>query len=94
MHRRLGDHGTDRQSQRAHGLQCSRERNKNLIPAASSRRKRASFRVIASVPPVLRNRLARLTDPHQFDLTPSRSGAVLDVGLGTAKTPGAVGMDI
>ena len=94
MHCRLGGHGRDRQLHRAHGLQCSRERNKIVIPAASSRRRRASFRVIASVPAVLRHRLARLTDPYQFDLTPSGSGAVLDVGCGTAKTPGAVGLDI
>jgi SAM-dependent methyltransferase len=36
----------------------------------------------------------RLTDPHQFDLTPSGPGTVLDVGCGSAKTPGAVGLDI
>lgn len=38
--------------------------------------------------------LARLTDPHQFDLRPSGSGAVLDVGCGSAKFPGATGLDI
>jgi SAM-dependent methyltransferase len=38
--------------------------------------------------------LERLTDPHQFDLKPSGSGAVLDLGCGAVKTPGAVGLDI
>lgn len=38
--------------------------------------------------------LERLTDPHQFDLLPSGPGAILDIGCGSAKTPGAVGMDI
>jgi SAM-dependent methyltransferase len=38
--------------------------------------------------------LARLTDPHQFDLRPTGPGAVLDVGCGSAKWPGAVGLDI
>jgi SAM-dependent methyltransferase len=38
--------------------------------------------------------LARLTDPHQFDLVPTGPGAVLDIGCGAAKTPGAVGLDI
>lgn len=38
--------------------------------------------------------LARLADPHQFDLVPSGPGAVLDLGCGSAKTPGAVGLDI
>jgi SAM-dependent methyltransferase len=42
----------------------------------------------------LRAALARATDPHQFDLTPSGPGAVLDVGCGSAKYPGAVGLDI
>lgn len=50
----------------------------------------------ASVRPV--SRLGRLldgmTDPRQFDLTPIGQGAVLDVGCGSAKTPGAVGLDI
>jgi SAM-dependent methyltransferase len=35
-----------------------------------------------------------LTDPHRFDLRPTGPGAVLDVGCGSAKTPGAVGLDI
>jgi SAM-dependent methyltransferase len=39
-------------------------------------------------------RLSRLTDPHQFDLAPGATGQVLDVGCGTAKWPGAVGLDI
>jgi SAM-dependent methyltransferase len=42
----------------------------------------------------LPTRLAGLTDPHQFDLVPAGAGAVLDVGCGSAKTPGAVGLDI
>jgi SAM-dependent methyltransferase len=35
-----------------------------------------------------------LTDPHQFDLTPTGPGEILDIGCGSAKTPGAVGLDI
>jgi SAM-dependent methyltransferase len=35
-----------------------------------------------------------LTDPHQFDLVPTGPGAILDIGCGSAKTPGAVGLDI
>jgi SAM-dependent methyltransferase len=42
----------------------------------------------------LQQALGRLTDPHQFDLQPSGPGAVLDVGCGSAKHPGAVGLDI
>lgn len=38
--------------------------------------------------------LQRLTDPSQFDLRPSGAGAVLDVGCGTKKHPGAVGIDV
>jgi len=38
--------------------------------------------------------LTRLTDPHQFDLRPTGPGAVLDVGCGSAKFPGSVGLDI
>jgi SAM-dependent methyltransferase len=41
-----------------------------------------------------RRRLERLTDPHQFDLVPTGPGRVIDVGCGSAKTPGAVGLDI
>lgn len=37
--------------------------------------------------------LQRLTDPHQFDLRPTAPGAVLDVGCGAAKFPGAIGID-
>lgn len=44
--------------------------------------------------PALRERVARLTDPHQFDLRPTGPGAVLDVGCGSSKTPGAIGLDI
>jgi SAM-dependent methyltransferase len=38
--------------------------------------------------------LSRLTDPHRYDLVPAGPGAVLDVGCGVSKTPGAVGLDI
>jgi SAM-dependent methyltransferase len=38
--------------------------------------------------------LGRLADPHQFDLRPSGPGQILDIGCGSAKTPGAVGLDI
>jgi SAM-dependent methyltransferase len=38
--------------------------------------------------------LGRLVDPHQFDLRPSGAGRILDIGCGSAKTPGAVGLDI
>jgi SAM-dependent methyltransferase len=41
-----------------------------------------------------RRLLDTLTDPHQFDLKPSGPGRVLDVGCGSAKVPGAVGLDI
>lgn len=43
---------------------------------------------------MLRAALQRATDPHQFDLRPQRGGAVLDVGCGGNKVPGAVGLDI
>jgi SAM-dependent methyltransferase len=38
--------------------------------------------------------LQRLTDPSQFDLAPTGPGRVLDVGCGSKKFPGAVGLDI
>jgi SAM-dependent methyltransferase len=41
-----------------------------------------------------RELLGQLTDPHQFDLAPKGGGSVLDVGCGTSKLPGAVGLDI
>jgi SAM-dependent methyltransferase len=41
-----------------------------------------------------RDRLQTLIDPHQFDLLPTGPGAVLDVGCGSAKLPGATGLDI
>lgn len=40
------------------------------------------------------SRLAQLADAHQFDLAPTGPGAVLDIGCGAAKYPGAVGLDI
>jgi SAM-dependent methyltransferase len=36
----------------------------------------------------------KLTDPHRFDLAPTGPGTILDIGCGSAKTPGAVGLDI
>lgn len=33
-------------------------------------------------------------DPHRFDLAPTGPGQILDVGCGSAKTPGAVGLDV
>ena len=36
----------------------------------------------------------RLTNPEQFDLRPSGPGEVLDVGCGSSKFPGSVGLDI
>jgi SAM-dependent methyltransferase len=36
----------------------------------------------------------RLTAPERFDLRPTGPGRVLDVGCGSAKYPGAVGIDI
>lgn len=38
--------------------------------------------------------LRALTDPHRFDLVPVTGGRVLEVGCGSAKTPGAVGLDV
>jgi len=38
--------------------------------------------------------ITRVTAPEQFDLRPSGPGRVLDVGCGSAKFPGAVGLDI
>src|SRR3954469_25935951 len=42
----------------------------------------------------LRHALARATNQHQFDLRPSAQGTILDVGCGSAKYPGATGLDI
>jgi len=42
----------------------------------------------------LQQTLASLTDPHRFDLRPTGPGAILDIGCGSAKTPGAVGLDV
>jgi SAM-dependent methyltransferase len=36
----------------------------------------------------------RLTRPERFDLRPTGPGAVLDVGCGSAKWPGATGLDV
>lgn len=38
--------------------------------------------------------LRRATDPAQFDLRPSGPGRVLDVGCGSKKHPGSVGIDV
>lgn len=38
--------------------------------------------------------LAKHTDPRQFDLAPSGPGAILDLGCGSKKFPGSVGLDI
>jgi len=38
--------------------------------------------------------IRRVTAPERFDLRPSGPGRVLDVGCGSAKFPGAVGLDI
>lgn len=38
--------------------------------------------------------LGELTDPARYDLRPSGPGAVLDVGCGSKKHPGAVGIDL
>ena len=44
--------------------------------------------------PALLDPLARATDPAQFDLRPTGPGAILDIGCGIEKHPGAVGLDI
>jgi SAM-dependent methyltransferase len=41
-----------------------------------------------------RGLLGRLVDPHQFDLLPTASGEILDVGCGSSKVPGSIGLDI
>jgi SAM-dependent methyltransferase len=38
--------------------------------------------------------LERLSDPRQFDLAPTGRGEILDVGCGSAKVSGAIGLDI
>lgn len=38
--------------------------------------------------------MSPLADPTRFDLRPSGSGRVLDVGCGSKKHPGAVGIDV
>jgi SAM-dependent methyltransferase len=42
----------------------------------------------------LRSRLRSLTDPARFDLRADAAARVLDVGCGTKKHPGAIGLDI
>jgi SAM-dependent methyltransferase len=49
---------------------------------------------MTSTLPRRRRLVERLTRPEQFDLRPSGPGAVLDLGCGSAKYPGAVGLDI
>jgi len=41
-----------------------------------------------------RDLLERLSDPSQFDLSPTGPGEILDIGCGSTKTPGAIGLDI
>jgi SAM-dependent methyltransferase len=41
-----------------------------------------------------RDLLERLSDPRQFDLSPTGPGAILDVGCGATKVPGSIGLDI
>jgi SAM-dependent methyltransferase len=38
--------------------------------------------------------LERLSDPRQFDLSPTGPGEILDIGCGATKVPGAIGLDI
>lgn len=44
--------------------------------------------------PGMQQAIAAAIDPHQFDLRPTAPGQILDIGCGSAKTPGAVGLDI
>jgi SAM-dependent methyltransferase len=55
-----------------------------------SRRAAAGYATPVQSP---REILERLTDPRHFDLLPTAPGAVLDIGCGSAKVPGAVGLD-
>jgi SAM-dependent methyltransferase len=41
-----------------------------------------------------RDLLERLSDPRQFNLSPTGPGAILDVGCGSTKVPGATGLDV
>jgi SAM-dependent methyltransferase len=41
-----------------------------------------------------RDVLERLSDPRQFDLSPTGPGEILDIGCGATKVPGAIGLDI
>jgi SAM-dependent methyltransferase len=41
-----------------------------------------------------RDLLERLSDPRQFDLSPTGPGEILDIGCGSTKTAGAIGLDI
>jgi SAM-dependent methyltransferase len=59
---------------------------------ATSSRSRSSRRALLERR--RRDLLHRLTDPERFDLRPTGQGAVLDVGCGSNKWPGAVGLDI
>jgi len=45
-------------------------------------------------PDLRQSAIRRITAPERFSLRPSGPGRVLDVGCGTAKYPGAVGIDI
>lgn len=44
--------------------------------------------------PAFKERVAELTDPAQFNLSPDGPGKVLDLGCGDRKYPGSVGVDL
>lgn len=48
------------------------------------------------LPPVSewRDRMTAMTDPSQFDLRVDGGGRILDIGCGSKKHPGAIGLDI
>src|SRR3954462_7038271 len=60
--------------------------------ADARRRRRGRERLYSHRP--MPGLVDRLTNPEQFDLRPTGPGSVLDVGCGSAKWPGAGGLDI